>query len=114
MAQTIYADVATVTDDVYDAIDESGTTDASVIAHVNESAKQASGELEAEFIYLISDTVPFTTPFPDWFRELANKLTEAYFWNKQNGDTKMLEAMEKRIQRERNLRFNQVQTIIRG
>jgi len=114
MVQTIYAEVATVTDSVYKAIDESGTTDQSVIDTVNESATQASSELEAEFIYLISDTIPFTTPFPDWFVELANKLTEANFWQKQNGSDSMLKTVRTQIQAQRQRRFEQVPTLIRG
>lgn len=114
MAQTVYSEVATVTDSVYKDIDESGTTDQSVIDLVNESAAQASSEIEAEFIYLISDTVPFSTPFPDWFVELANELTVGHFWNKQNGDKTILEHAQKAIHNARQKRFDQPATSIRG
>lgn len=111
--QTIYSEVTAVTDSVYLAIDERGTTDQSVIDFVQQSARQASGELESDFLFLISDTVPFTSP-PDWFVELANKLTEAYFWEKQNGSTQMIEEVQKKIDQERERRFGQAPAITRG
>ena len=114
MAQTVYSEVASVTDSVYKEIDESGTTDQSVIDTVNESAGQASSEIEGEFVFLISDTVPFTTPFPDWFIELANALTVGYFWQKQNGDTTSIENARQAIQQAREKRFNQAPAITRG
>lgn len=113
MVQTIYSEVAAVTDSVYKEIDESGTTDQSVIDLVNESATQASSEIEAQFVFLISDTVPFVSP-PDWFVELANELTVGHFWNKQNGDKTILEHAREAIKESRNLRFNQPPAITRG
>ena len=71
------------------------------------------GELESEFVYLISDTIPFSSP-PDWFVQLANKLTEAYFWEKQNGNSDMVKATQEKIKMERLKRYGQVQAITRG
>lgn len=113
MTQTNYADSATTTGAVYRAIHEESTTDTTVIDSVEESSLQASGELETAFIFLISDTVPFVNP-PDWFTQLANELTEAYFWEKQNGNTQMLEQVQKKIDNTRVLRYGQVPTIVRG
>lgn len=110
MAQKIYADIQ----HIKEAINEVGTTDQSVIDTLEQAAKRASAQIESEFVFLVSDEVPFDDPVPEFLEELANQLTEAYFWELQNGNKDLVETALLRIKEQRDRRFNQVPSIIRG
>ena len=90
------------------------TTNQSSIDKINQAAKRASGLIESRFLFLVQDTAPFDFPLPDWLEELANELTEGFFWQMQNGDvTKINDAKEHMTQTIQD-RFERFPTITRG
>lgn len=108
MGQTLYSRLT----EVLKAIDEVGTTDQSVLDMVDQSRKQSSSKLEGDFVFLLSDTIPFVN-VPEWFVNLDNRLSESIFWQKQNGDTKMYDSVVEEIDDTREKRYNQVPAVSR-
>lgn len=61
--------------------------------------------LEGEFIYIVAPITPFPQVVPSWFGVLATEGLVAYFWMKENNDSKTWEEWKQEALRQKVNRF---------
>lgn len=68
-------------------------------------ANAVQNYLEGEFIYIVAQITPFPAVVPSWFGTLATQGLVAYFWMKENNDTRTWEEWKEEAQRQKTNRF---------
>jgi|SRR6185437_3360791 len=87
-----------------DAINESGTV--LDTAKKEQYMNTVDGHLETEFLYILSDSIPFQS-VPDWLKVLATDGYVACFWFKENTDQKIWDEWKNRVTEKRMFFFQQ-------